>query len=90
MDFHAAIQTVRWARKLTQDQLCQQAGITVTFLRQVECGRKRPSPATMVTLAYVLHVPVSYLYLLADTSRDALVVDAQRRIRAVLACEEEG
>jgi transcriptional regulator with XRE-family HTH domain len=54
------IRELREARGLTQNALAERAGISATFLRNIEKGvTKRPSIVTLEALAGALRVPLS-------------------------------
>jgi transcriptional regulator with XRE-family HTH domain len=84
IEIGTALQEIRVARDLTQDELCRKAEISINFLSQVENGRKGVSHAVAKRIATALEIPVSFLYLLADRSNNPLVEDLQESVRASL------
>ncbi len=55
------IKTIRTRNKLTQAELAKDAGVSVSFLSDVENGKRSVSLVNAVNIAYVLGVPLSYL-----------------------------
>lgn len=53
--------------RLSQKELANQAGISVTFLSELERNKRFPSARICVDIANALHVPMDYL--LQDISR---------------------
>ena len=88
IEIGSALQEIRVAKDVTQDELCKKAGISVNFLSQVENGRKGVSHAVAERMATVLGIPVSFLYLLADRSNNPLVEDLQDAVRASLGLKQ--
>lgn len=50
------IRTWRERRGLSRQDLAQRAGISASFLAQIESGRRKPSPETMRRLAAALSI----------------------------------
>lgn len=59
-DMHA-VRTWREHRRLSQERLAQQAGISKAYLSQIESGKRRGSTTTLRKIAEALGVPVSVL-----------------------------
>ncbi|MFR5670093.1 MAG: helix-turn-helix domain-containing protein [Acutalibacteraceae bacterium] len=53
--------------RLSQKELANQAGISVTYLNELERNKRFPSARICVDIANTLHVPMDYL--LQDISR---------------------
>ncbi|PKM79858.1 MAG: XRE family transcriptional regulator [Firmicutes bacterium HGW-Firmicutes-14] len=61
------IRNERLSLEITQEVLAEKAGISVSFLGQVERGERKPSLETVVNIANSLGVTVDFL--LADSYR---------------------
>ena len=61
MSFETKIREARIAQGLTQAQLAQVAGISRSFLAQLENDYKNPSVQTLIKLSNALNVVVSDL-----------------------------
>ena len=64
MDYVALGMRIRKQRKLmqmTQDQLSEKAGISLSFLGHIERGSRKSSLETLVSLANALEVSADYL-----------------------------
>lgn len=59
--FGKRLQRIRKAQGFTAEKLARHLGMSPTFIRQIECGAKRPSVATLVTFARELHVSADEL-----------------------------
>lgn len=55
------LQKVRMERNMTREQLAEKAGISPTFLANLECGNKMMSVVTLTNLADALSVSVDSL-----------------------------
>lgn len=55
------LQRARTKRNLTREELAERAGISTTFLANLECGNKMMSVFTLLNLADVLHVSADTL-----------------------------
>ena len=55
------LQKARLARNMTREQLAEKAGISPTFLANLECGNKMMSVVTLTSLADALCVSVDTL-----------------------------
>ena len=55
------LQKARGAENLTREQLAEKAGISLTFLANLECGNKMMSVVTLLRLAEVLGVSADTL-----------------------------
>jgi transcriptional regulator with XRE-family HTH domain len=60
------IRALRATLSLTQEQLAQKAGISVSYLSMIECGDGTPHVETLVSLADALGISVSQLFLDAN------------------------
>lgn len=65
------IRETRKLRQMTQEQLAEQAEISLSFLGHIERGSRTPSLETVVAICNVLNV--SPQYLLQDSLNDTLV-----------------
>lgn len=65
MDLGRAITRVRRLKKMTQAQLAQSAGVSVSHLCLVEKNKRDPSLQLVESLAKALGIPVSVLVFLA-------------------------
>lgn len=64
MNIGNAIQLARTRRKLSQAQLAQRAGISVSYLSLLERSRRDPPLSTLQRIAAGLHVPLEILFFL--------------------------
>jgi transcriptional regulator with XRE-family HTH domain len=60
--FGAAVRRVRAGRGWTQEQLAEAAGLTTTYVGQVERGAKVPSLTVILKLARGLSIPPGELF----------------------------
>lgn len=60
--FGKRVQQLRFARKMTQEQLAEQVGITIESISNIERGIYGPSFDTLEKLAIALRVPVQSLF----------------------------
>jgi predicted ATPase/DNA-binding XRE family transcriptional regulator len=60
-EFGSWLRSRRLARRWTQEELAQQLNYSLTYVRKIEWGERRPSEALRVRLAQVLGLPVSGL-----------------------------
>jgi transcriptional regulator with XRE-family HTH domain len=66
------IQTLRHDRKLTQEVLAQQCGISQKYLSELERGEKAPSWETLVALAHKgFRIKLAVLLFAVDEEADA-------------------
>lgn len=75
MNIGEAIKKLRKEANITQSELASRAGITQTYLSQVEGDLKTVSPGTVVDIASALNVAVAVVYLTAITEADILRSD---------------
>jgi transcriptional regulator with XRE-family HTH domain len=78
---------IRLARKsqgLSLKELADQAGITSSYLGQVERGERKPSLRTVVLLARALRVPAGQLIEGSPPHMSETVVRWEKRIHALL------
>lgn len=47
--------------EMTSEELAVSIGMSLTFIRQIECGVKKPSIATLVAIARALNTSTDYL-----------------------------
>lgn len=59
--FGATLRTERIARKLTQQQLAFESGLSLTYVGEIERGQRMVSLDTIVRLATALHLSVAEL-----------------------------
>jgi transcriptional regulator with XRE-family HTH domain len=81
VDLGARIRALRLARHLTLRRLAADAGVTESFLSQVERGVASPSIATVQRIARALGQSIAELF--AADERAGIVVRAQDRRRVV-------
>jgi transcriptional regulator with XRE-family HTH domain len=60
--FGNRLRSIRYERKLTQEQLAEHVGISVDFLSLIERGINAPSFETIERMAKRLRVPVKALF----------------------------
>lgn len=60
-EFGMNLQRVRTKRSMTREELAEKAGISTTFLANLECGNKMLSVVTLLNLAEVLCVSTDTL-----------------------------
>jgi len=82
-----AVKEIRQARKMTQSKLASACGMELQSIQNIESDRRGVSPKSAFVVATSLKVPVTFLYLLADTSTDQLVREFQDRARQTLGIE---
>jgi transcriptional regulator with XRE-family HTH domain len=56
--FGDKLRAIRHQKKLTQEKVCEQAGIHPKYLSEIERGNKVPSVTVLQQLASALQVPV--------------------------------
>lgn len=61
MDLGARIRALRTEKKLSQKQLAEKAGISNTYLSDIEIGRTNPSLKTLLKIAEALSVEAAQL-----------------------------
>lgn len=67
--FGRRMQQVRkYEREMTSEELAVSIGMSPTFIRQIECGVKKPSITTLVAIARALNTSTDYLL---DTQNSA-------------------
>jgi transcriptional regulator with XRE-family HTH domain len=64
MNIGNAIQLARTRRKLSQAQLAERAGMSVSYLSLLERSRRDPPLSTLQRIAGGLHVPLEILFFL--------------------------
>ena len=62
MPFVERLQQIRIHKAMSQGQLAERAGISVTYIDKLEAGEKIPSCQTLELLAEALDVPVYELF----------------------------
>lgn len=70
MDVGATIKRIRKQRKLSQDKLSEQAGITQTYLSQIEANQKEPNLSTLKAIAKAFDLPLPILFFMSITEED--------------------
>jgi transcriptional regulator with XRE-family HTH domain len=68
MNIGSAIQLARAKRKLSQRELADRAGISVSYLSLLERGKRDPPLSTLQKIASGLGVPLEILFFLAAES----------------------
>ena len=61
ISFGRRLHRIRKEQGYTAERFAHQLGMSPTFIRQIECGAKRPSISTLITIARVLQVSVDEL-----------------------------
>ena len=61
------ILSLRQSRGLTQEQLAQKTGMSVSYLRMIEKGQANPTIKTLSRLADALNVPFNRVALVEDS-----------------------
>lgn len=61
--------------KLTQEDLAEQADISVSFLSMIERGERAPHIETLIRLAGALDVSISELFLCAESEQEPQALD---------------
>jgi transcriptional regulator with XRE-family HTH domain len=56
------IRILRKGKGLSQEQLSELVGLTKNYMGLLERGRRNPSLETLQQIAYVLNVPIKYLF----------------------------
>jgi HTH-type transcriptional regulator, competence development regulator len=59
--FGANVRSMRANKRLSQRELAEDAGLSVSFLSEVENGKRNVSLVNAVNIAHALGVPLSYL-----------------------------
>ena len=81
------LRQLRLARRLTQEQLAERAGLSFKFLGEVERGRGNPTLTTLGALSDALGVPLVDLIAL-DVDRPRLTPRQATQVREALASLE--
>ncbi len=69
--FGRAVTELRTKKRLTQDDLAHALGYHLSYIGQIERGRKSPTLRTMVNIAQVFGIPLSQLISLAERHQNA-------------------
>ena len=83
----ARLRQLRLARRLTQEQLAERAGLSYKFLGELERGRANPTLTTLGSLSDALNVRLVDLLAL-DTERPRLSPRQASQVREALASLE--
>ncbi len=78
VDMGARIRARRLRQGMTLDDLSKRAGLTKSFLSQVERGRNSPSLNTLRSIAEALEVPMLFFFL-PESKKQVAVVHADER-----------
>lgn len=70
MDLGYAFKELRFKRKAKQGHICDLAGISQTYLSQIENGGKTPSIEVINSLCSIYKVPPAILFWMATTEKD--------------------
>lgn len=70
MNIGNAIQLARTRRKLSQAQLAQRVGLSVSYLSLLERSLRDPPLSTLQRIAAGLHVPLEILFFLGAEGND--------------------
>ena len=69
VDIGYAIQQLREAKDVTQEEVAEALDVTINFVSQVENGRRKLSSNKMEALAAFFDIPLSFIYVMADDGR---------------------
>lgn len=83
----ARLKQLRRARKLTQEQLAERAGLSYKFIGELERGRANPTLTTLAALSDALAVRLTDL-LAVDVDRPRLTPRQASQVREALASIE--
>lgn len=83
MNIGSAIQLARAKRKLTQPQLAQRAGISVSYLSLLERSRRDPPLSTLQKISAALYMPLEILFFLG--AEDGELAGINRELAGQLA-----
>lgn len=83
-----AVRKLRQARGLTQRELAERAGVSLTFLQNIEAGRRWVGPRTIAALAGNLGVAQAALF--ASAAEDGEPLETGDRVRASSGAESGG
>lgn len=64
--FGYAVRSLRDERELSQEQLADATGISVSYISEIEHGRRSPSLAILARLAAGFRIPLSELIVRAE------------------------
>lgn len=70
MNLGSAIRSIRKERKLTQADVSQKTGLSITALSQIEKGDSQPQKQTLENICSALGVTKSYVFFLALDEND--------------------
>ena len=73
--FEDTIRALRHSRRLTQEELGEQLGITRTVVSAYENGVRQPSHEVLWKMAGVFHVSLDYLYNYQRSQKDMSIID---------------
>ena len=76
-----AIKVIRTEQGLERRELADQAGISYSYLAEIENGNKPPSSKVLMALADVLDVRPAQLHAAADSLREGMRADYSTRSR---------
>lgn len=77
MNIANALKKCRELKGLTQSALAKQAGITASYLSQLEQGKRDPKLTLLTKLSNALGVPVAILFFLAADEKELSGLDEQ-------------
>jgi XRE family transcriptional regulator, regulator of sulfur utilization len=70
MDLGTSIKNIRKQKGYSQGELANKAGITQTYLSQVESNKKQPNLSTLEAISKQLGVPLPIIFFLSLTKED--------------------
>lgn len=88
MNIGKAIKTCRIKRHLSQTELAQQAGCSVSYLSMLENSQRDPTLSTIENIAKALHVPMEILFFLASEKGELVGIDKDLAGQLALAALE--
>lgn len=77
-DLHVRIRTMRNQRRLRQDHVAAQVGVSRSAMCAYEAGTRRPSYETLVLLADLFHTSTDYLLGRSEKAIDAAGLTAEQ------------
>jgi transcriptional regulator with XRE-family HTH domain len=79
MNIAAALRKCREVRGISQSTLAKEAGISASYLSQLENGKRDPKLTLLTRLANALGIPVAILFFLAADEKELSGIDEQLR-----------
>lgn len=67
--FGLRVRSIRVSRKLTQEELAEEAGLSPEYVSRIERGKASPSFETIISIASALGVELSTLFDFSDLEK---------------------